>query len=253
MGAKFALKQVVSGYLPSFQVNVTDNLTIEVGAAVVFGTEQIGVGFTMSATAKSGNRYIYLGIIGMNYDKSYGPTGASFETQTIVGGGYDNGKIGFGLNLNSISSGETSQTIGGVNMRFGNHRINYQNDWPLEDGGDRFRTAALKYSNQGFHVGFNLFTGDPGLKSQDRRSSDIEGNGILTYIKTDSNDPDRYRAGIAYFGVGSLSIGRNSEQIRHLIQNKIIHKSINSPYFGVTGASPSYYFKYGTINSWSLW
>ena len=57
------------------------------------------------------------------------------------------------------------QQTGIIGVRSGDFKFSYENDgapfgkyFPLGDGGDRYRTAALSLSLGDFSVGFNLFT-----------------------------------------------------------------------------------------------
>ncbi|MCL2682654.1 MAG: polymorphic toxin type 23 domain-containing protein [Bacteroidales bacterium] len=134
------------------------------------------------------------------------------------------------------------------------------------DGGDRYRTAAARIQWREFSAGVNLFTGDPGLRSEDRRVV----NG--TYVENRlGDDPNKYRAGIAYISYGNYRIGRDSEKIRHWAQNRFAHdfltgslpnfllgwlpnfRAIPSPHFEVLGLKPSGYFSVGRRNPYTLW
>lgn len=126
------------------------------------------------------------------------------------------------------------------------------------DGGDRYRTAAARLRFGIFSVGLNIFTGDPGLKHEDRVTfEDPEAGGRETYMANDKgDDPDKYRAGILYLGAGPLKIGMNSEQIRHLFQNRFAHDFLcrgDSPYFKVLNRPAQGYFYFGTETGNTLW
>jgi RHS repeat-associated protein len=146
------------------------------------------------------------------------------------------------------------QRLGTITI--GNPYINakYANDWqpglPLGDNGDRYRTAALKLTFGGLSVGFNLFTGDPGLKN--RKIDDNLGGLYGQYVKNDfGNDPDEYRSGIGYIGIGPIRIGNDSEKRRDLIQNRIIHDKVGSPHFKVLNRPNKFYF--GFFGNGNLW
>ncbi len=126
------------------------------------------------------------------------------------------------------------------------------------DGGDRYRTAAGRLSIGRFKIGFNLYTGDPGLK--DRVVDEIDGQ--KTYVKHGANDPDEYRSGVLYFGYGNIKIGRNSERVRHAIQNVFAHDIAYAwtsgreklPHFAIDNSfKPKWYWGFGTGTGNSLW
>ncbi|RKN76822.1 polymorphic toxin type 23 domain-containing protein [Ulvibacterium marinum] len=155
------------------------------------------------------------------------------------------------------NSGETSQTTGTVTIGSPIINAKYENDWfdpglvdkldpfdilpaELGDGGDRFRTARVDINLGPFSTGFKLGTGDPGLDKFERRKNiDFESpdsGPFGTYrLNPDTGDnPDNIRLGIGYFGIGPFKVGTDSEKLRDLIQNKIVHDRISkSPRFKV--------------------
>jgi RHS repeat-associated protein len=161
----------------------------------------------------------------------------------------------------------TSQTVGRVMIGLPGLNVKYQNDWhpewmnklsigfDLYDGGDRYRTAAMQVNVGPFKAGFNLFTGDPGLRDDDRVR--LPGTGIHegkeVYVSGNSN---KYRSGIAYFGFGPFRIGGNSEMNRHYIQNRFAHDWIQkgrAAHFQVLDRSPKFYWYFGTGYGSGLW
>ena len=141
------------------------------------------------------------------------------------------------------------------------YMFNIALDWfgvPAADNGDRYRTAAGKIRLGPLYAGFNIFTGDPGLERANRRTfEDPDANGRLTYtLNEEGCDPDQYRAGIAYFGIGTFCIARDSEQIRHFIQNRFAHDFLcrgDSPYFKVLDRPSKTYFYFSTGTGGTLW
>ncbi len=167
----------------------------------------------------------------------------------------------FSVEGTNYKSGSTSQTT--TTLTIGGPIINlqYENDYmydlnlpliPHADGGDRYRTAALRYNSGFASIGFNLFTGDPGLDPSTKKKENR--NGQLYYVPNDNgDDPNQYRSGVLSFGFGPFQIGRNSEAIRDRIQNKIVHNAVHVPYFTVDKTrKPRNYFYAGTGGS-SLW
>lgn len=195
------------------------------------------------------------------YDDSY--QGWEFR----VGGEWSvNGCIGFsGTTFYTRGKQQTTNSI-----ILGNFLASaiYENDYmfnigkylfgiPAADNGDRYRTAAARVNVGPISVGFNIFTGDPGHHKDSRRTFKDPENGKITYtLNEEGNDPDQYRAGILYLTVGPISVGRNSEQIRHWIQNRFAHDFLcqgDSPYFKVLDRPAKNYFYFGTGTGGTLW
>ena len=64
------------------------------------------------------------------------------------------------------------------------------------------------------------------------------------------------RAGVLSFGIGPIRIGRNSEGIRHVFQNRFAHDLLTggkSLWFMQLPISPSWYWSFGTGRGNSLW
>lgn len=147
--------------------------------------------------------------------------------------------------------------------------VSYENDYmfnlakyligiPEADNGDRYRTAAARIRVGPVSIGANIYTGDPGLHSEDRKTfADPEANGRLTYtINDNGDDPDQYRACLVYAGIGPIKIGVNSETMRNLLQNRFAHDFLcqgDSPYFKVLDRPNQTYFYFGTGTGGSLW
>lgn len=129
---------------------------------------------------------------------------------------------------------------------------------PAADNGDRYRSAAARFRFGPFSVGVNLFTGDPGVDHNVRRTfNDPDRDGRETYtISANGDDPDKFRAGIFYVGIGPFKIGSNSEKVRDCFQNKFAHDWLckgDSPYFKVLDRPSSLYFYFGTETGGTLW
>lgn len=166
-------------------------------------------------------------------------------------------------------SGEYTQSTN--SLIIGNYLANftYENDFmfnignylpgiPFADNGDRYRSAAARFMVGPLSIGLNLFTGDPGINHDDRRTyNDPEANNRETYtINESGDDPDRYRAGILYVGLGPVKLGVNSENIRHFFQNRFAHDFLcrgDSPYFKVLNRPTQGYFYFGTGTGSNLW
>ena len=178
--------------------------------------------------------------------------------------------IGFvGFAGNHYHSGSLSQTTNSITLGNWLCSLTYENDHMFDigklvpgvlaaDNGDRYRSAAARMMIGPVSMGVLLFTGDPGYRHDDRRTfADPEANGRETYTLSDQgDDPDRYRAGIAYVGVGPIRFGVNSEQVRHVFQNRFAHDFLckgDSPYFKVLNRPRQWYFYFGTGTGGNLW
>lgn len=134
--------------------------------------------------------------------------------------------------------------------------IKYANDWffglPLGDNGDRYRTATAKIQIGPLDIGINLFTGDPGLNEVDRQKQMINGNLTYVYNPNTDDNPDEFRFGVGYIGIGGFRLGNDTEARRNKIQNEIIHKHVSkSPYFKKLDKPNKWYFGY--FGGGSLW
>ena len=152
-------------------------------------------------------------------------------------------------------------TVGGpfINMQYENDMkpegiMNYIIPLGIPKGdGDRYRTAAAQIKLGPFSIGTNMITGDAG---PDRHlyTQDVEGGTI--YLANDDYDPDKYRFGTFYFGVGPVRIGRNSENIRHVLQNKFAHDIMTggeTKWFKQLPLRPRWYWWFGFGSGGTLW
>jgi Bacterial toxin 23 len=142
---------------------------------------------------------------------------------------------------------EFDQKIGKITIGGPLNNFSYENDqMPLADKGDRHRTAALQINAGMFNAGFTLFTGEP-LEGTDGKRITHVTNGQRYYT-----EDKMYRSGVLYAGAGGFRIGRNSEQIRNVIQNKFAHGFLKgklmgkpTPYFEIDPSrKPKWYWGY---------
>ena len=129
---------------------------------------------------------------------------------------------------------------------------------PVADNGDRYRSAAARFRFGILSLGVNIYTGDPGVDHDIRNVfEDPERDGRQTYtISANGDNPDEYRAGIFYVGVGPFKIGVNNEKVRDLFQNRFAHDFLcqkDSPYFKVLDRPNNTYFYFGTETGNTLW
>lgn len=248
---QLALQAAIS-QIPGVNVDLGSGFSFNLNPSLMMGTQGFSLGANVGVGYSNGN--FSAGI----------SSGAAFGRSNItgvkgwngrIGGGvaFDNGSFYGSLGTMQYFSGETPQSTGTIGLGGGGFNLHYENDFmfgiPGADGGDRFRTAALNASYKDISVGFNLFTGDPGLSN---RISAPDENGIDTYISGTSN---KYRLGAAYLGYKNIKVGRNSENIRNVIQNRVAHDILRpgTPHFKVLNLNTGYYGNVGTKNPFSLW
>ncbi|MDG2226959.1 MAG: polymorphic toxin type 23 domain-containing protein [Flavobacteriales bacterium] len=144
-----------------------------------------------------------------------------------------NYSLGYGYNF-YFDNRNTSQRTGIVGFQFYGFEIIHENDILATSGSDRFRTAALiiAYSKDSLRVGLNslLWTGNsnsPLVKN--RYDTTFSRYGYKDLSNTTYGKFSNGVAGIqAEYALGfgqnlKLSSGIDSERIRNIIQNKIIH------------------------------
>jgi hypothetical protein len=75
------------------------------------------------------------------------------------------------------------------------------------------------------------------------------------HVKTGNysgNDPDEYRVGIGYIGIGPFRFGNDRESRRHRVQNQLVHDKIGSPRFTIINRPNRFYFQFGSGGGY-LW
>ena len=202
-----------------------------------------------------GASYYFGGNIYGNYNGWETRSGAEFRVLPLVS-----------ISGTKFRADEFSQTTNKITIGDAHTNISYENDfmWGFDavlgrcykaDNGDRFRTAAARIKAGPFSVGINLFTGDPGRiggEGGDRNTEMIDNHN--TYVLGNNGEnPDKYRAGVFYVGLGSIKLGWNSEGIRNCFQNELIHEPCGYPYFKVLDIRPQFYFYYGNSTGNTLW
>lgn len=158
----------------------------------------------------------------------------------------------------TFDSGEVSQTTNKISVGNPLFNLQYENDYMFgidlpgvpKGNGDRFRTAAVQINAGPFNLGLNMFTGAPDRYNPDG-IKEIDGHN--TYVETENSNPDKYRFSAFYIGLDHLRIGINSEKTRGFIQNDLIHKRTNDPYFRVLNRPTRFYWYVGTGLGSTLW
>jgi RHS repeat-associated protein len=218
-----------------------------------FGTNQsIGIDFSFGMPKGTGLSYRYHWGASYHFNNYGGYRGS--ETRS----GHDFEIIPFvNYSTTKFKAGKFSQTTSKISLGTPINQVSYENDWmfgiPGPDGGDRWRTAAIQMNFGPFSINLNMFTGDPGLIQEDRIFDMIDGHN--TYIRETADD---YRAGVLSFGFGLWRIGRNSEQIRKVFQNRFAHDFLTggkARWFRVMKEEfpASWYWSFGTGTGGTLW
>ncbi|MFT6844686.1 MAG: hypothetical protein ACJAUV_000868, partial [Flavobacteriales bacterium] len=193
---------------------------------------------------------------------------ATLSGGSSYGGGYDDGKLGFGLYSTTFEGNGTNQTVGGMSLRHGDWSVRYENDgWPftesgLGDGNDSYRSAALQINYLDYSAGFKLFTGareEAQFKYENEMYDGIKdyscvGSFCERYPRNWTSEVGpRYRLGAAYFGYQGYQAGLNAERIRHGIQNRFAHGANPQPGFEMLNDDWKGYFNYQSSNPFTLW
>ena len=141
----------------------------------------------------------------------------------------------------------TSQKSGAIGIHFNRLSILHENDFFSGFGKDRFRTGDIKLCFQDslikYMSGIQLWTGETsGTRVKENKDSKT----IKRYKDLSDLPYGRSSNGIFFIGISSnfylnnnlnIKAGWDSEQIRHLIQNKILHdfpllpNSNKTPYY----------------------
>jgi RHS repeat-associated protein len=247
------------------------------------GTDQRGFGWEVSIGIPKMYGFSYRWEYGrLKYKRGFGDKSG---TEVYKGGEVTYfGFVSFGGKRyqGDYGDGEFTQTTGTVTIGVPFKSVRYENDimpwtnndkngltkavgWTLDranlgftpsaDQGDRYRSAGMEMSVYGLSWGFQLFTGDPGFNAQRRQATMLPNGKEIYTIGDPGTDPDKYREGIKYFGIGPFRFGSNGEWNRHNIQNKFAHDSKvidyrtgrTVPYFKfLTEVPTKRYFYFGT-------
>jgi RHS repeat-associated protein len=173
-----------------------------------------------------------------------GKSGMEFRNSFMIN--YDDGKTGGSLSTNLWNGTgmmrEFNQRTGKATFRSGDFNFSYENDgtpfqWiGLGDGGDSYRTAAASIGIGEFSLNMNLITGLRNKTSYALENALLGGSIGIPQGRgqfgenykhgfvVEQNTPYRYGGLTANYG--GLSLGVNSEWIRHGFQNVLAHHII---------------------------
>ena len=249
---------VGNSYLPSYSTPLgKSGFSLSTGVSVGFGSTGLfaGANFGLNYSSES---FSYGFSYGISYNFTDNITGKSGWSQSYGGGVIVGGNdFRLGIFTNHFGGRGLGQQTGTFYLESNGWSAAYENDWmfgvPISDGGDRFRTTGVRIAKGDFSVGLNLFTGDPGLKFDNRtRKGENKETGFWgTYEEITK----QYRLGAIYGGYRGYRAGWNSEGIRNVFQNNFAHgKGYTHPLFEVLkikGASYINYYKTG--NRYTTW
>jgi hypothetical protein len=152
----------------------------------------------------------------------------------------------------------TTQSVGGIGVDIGKFNLRYENDGApmydlfgggINDGQDRFRTAAAQIGYGDFNLRMLLFTGPASSATGVSPKSNKYPHGYYT-----GGDADKYRLGAVSFGYKGYRVGVNTEAARHAFQNQLAHTIISpQPSFKVLNNHRYPYYYWGTNSRYSLW
>jgi Bacterial toxin 23 len=252
----------LNGLLPSVNIPIGNHITLSLSPALALGAGGIGFGFSAGLSADFGP-FAFGTSFGI---MSYGPnqmTKTSFSETRFsnwVSLGDDRFNVVFGTN--KFSGGDVGQRTGYVSFgsRNQNWSASYENDgtpfkrddpFPLGDGGDSYRTAAVTIRYKDFSAGTRIFTGYRDYKN----TKTFEG-----YPKGIVGNPEinLYKFAAAYIGFGNYRAGWNHYMIGHAVQNVFAHTLLSPqayiPWRDGTSFKPnSIYGGYFTNNPYTNW
>lgn len=153
----------------------------------------------------------------------------------------------------------TTQSVGGIGVDIGKFNLRYENDgapmysWfggGINDGQDRFRTAAAQIGYGDFNLRMLLFTG----RASSHTSVDEYGSSKYPLGYYLGGDVDKYRLGAVSLGYKGYRVGVNTEAARHVFQNQLAHTIISpQPSFKVLNNHWYPYYYWGANSRYSLW
>jgi len=243
----------VDTIIPTYDLDLGDGFSLQIKASIALGSHGQGIGLNATTTYRGSKGSLSAGIGGTYYFSEPGTKKPGFETRIYGGGALDFG-AGFGLGYyqTQFLSGETSQRVGNVITTYKDWSFTFENDY-IGDFRDRFRTHASVLKYKDFSMGINLFSGEPGDVKDLRRIIEDEGKYGTYLLSKGAEDPNKYRLGILFFGYNIFRIGTNSEHVRHLAQNRLIHDNAKAPQFEVLDQRWKFYGGIYTFNPFTAW
>jgi hypothetical protein len=251
---RFAASAAISSVMPSASVNIGD-ATLSVSPAFMIGSGGASAGLNFQASYNAGD-FTFGGAFGTSYGKSgfTGNTGSEIRLSGFAG--YDDGNFGIGLSTTQFWSGETSQRLGRLSMRYNDFSMSYENDgtpfqyFGLAGGTDSYRTASVTLGYRDATIGMLLFTGH-----RDYNAVDYSDPENYPYGMVSNPEINKYNAGILYAGYRNVRAGWNHDNIRHVFQNKGAHGGYPTKQAWIPRKNwPNQpYFIYGANNPYTNW
>lgn len=250
---------VGNSYIPAYSIPLgSSGFSVSLGLSVGFGSTGSFAGVNMGLNYSS--EYFSAGFsYGAGYHFRDNIAGKPGWSQSYGGGAIVGGNdFRVGMFTNQFEGRELDQRTGTFYLETNGWSVAYENDWmfgvPISDGGDRFRTTGVRISKGDFSVGLNLFTGDPGLRFNDRAmdGGDKDTGFMGTYREELT---PKHRLGAIYGGYKGFRAGWNSEKIRNVFQNNLAHgRGYTHPLFEVLKVKGAPYINYyQTRNRFTTW
>lgn len=259
-----------------YGVYAKSDVDFKINAGVKIGTDYFSAGINSELNLNYGD-FTVSGGCGFTYHSNYCELEKSgIETRLSGKIGYDNDKFGVSVGINSFGGfgelEEFCQRTGICEIKFGDFSVAYENDgYPyyklgLTDASDSFRSAAAKIKYDKYSLDLKLFTGKRDLETTFPKREDTIvdektgkfGEKYRYQITNEESYP--YRYGCLSFTINDaiqnydLTFGVNSERLRHIIQNRIIHQLRKNPEFVMTNDDAKLIFDVNSLeNNFSLW
>ena len=234
-----------------------------VGLNIALGTHINRLGITMNGYYISDRVQLNLGVLGYHNFKNLGPSGGSSELKlslgTVVGFGekfsYLNNEflspvgnqttfdyaVGYAY-MWYLAGNSSSQRSGMIGVHIDQFFIAHENDILSGTGQDRFRTGGLmlSYTDDEWRFGLNYmgWTGDAKSNGVEKHPNIAKPN-KKGFKDLRNGTHGRFSHGISalqvdrvldYGQVARLQAGIDAEQIRHAMQNQLIHDWVTNGY-----------------------
>jgi hypothetical protein len=203
---------------------------------------QLNLGSSFTFNLKSyGNRLkmwesrTYIGLIGLGGKRE---CEIDFQLDGLNHQTNFNHAIGFNY-LFYFDNRKTSQLSGGWSLRYNQFSIQFENDVFGGQSKDRFRSGVLQFNilNQQhkFSIGTYIWTGETGNSKWIKTPQKNCPNGYRNLEETLFGKTSHgilyagYQNNFIMYNFAHIKIGIDSEQVRHIIQNKITHDLIFLP------------------------
>jgi Bacterial toxin 23 len=258
--------------------------SISISPSIVFGSESVGFGLNVVATASLGNGFTVSAGYGVTrYRNAWGINKPMSEHRFVGAASFSQNGQQFTLGYTHFKGGSIDQNSLITTWSNGTFSASLDEDFmfgiPVGES-DMYRTGAMRFTYKAgedleLSAGFKIFTGDPdpdrdgNEKYTTDESSTKRGKKILDgrtrgpqWFNADGGE---YRSGILYAGFNYRGMGYqggwSSDKVRYVIQNKIVHGFLNwfkrekneLAYFPYIYYRPHYYFSIGAGNPFSLY